>query len=71
MKVTNEPGVLSRSERFFYTPSTTARRLFFYVMRVGHSYYDERYNFLDGCAVAKQESHKNLFLAYVSAGTVF
>lgn len=71
MKVTNEPGVLSRSERFFYTPSTTARSLFFYVTRVGHYYYDERYNFLDSCDVAKQESHKNFFLAYVRAGTLY
>lgn len=71
MKVTNEPGVLSRSERFFYTPSTTARSLFFYVTRVGHYYYDERYNFLDSCDVAKQESQKNFFLAYVRAGTLY
>ena len=56
MKVTNEAGVLSRSERFFATPSATARSLFFYVTRVGHYYYDERYNFLDSCAVARQES---------------
>lgn len=70
MKVTNEAGVLSRSERFFATPSTTARSLFFYVTRVGHYYYDERYNFLDSCAVARQESHKNFFLTYVRAGSI-
>ena len=34
MKVTNEAGVLARSERFFSTPSATARNLFFYVTRV-------------------------------------
>lgn len=71
MKVTNEPGVLSRSERFFSTPSATARSLFFYVTRVGHYYYDGRYNFLDSCDVAKLESHKNFFLAYVRAGTLY
>lgn len=70
MKVTNEAGVLSRSERFFATPSATARSLFFYVTRVGHYYYDERYNFLDSCAVARQESHKNFFLTYVRAGSI-
>ena len=71
MKVTNEPGVLLRSERFFSTPSATARNLFFYVTRVGHYYYDERYNFLDNCDTALQESHKNFFLAYVRAGTLY
>ena len=71
MKVTNEAGVLARSERFFSTPSATARNLFFYVTRVGHYYYDERYNFLDSCDVARQESHKNFFLAYVRSGTIF
>lgn len=71
LKVTNEPGVLSRSERFFSTPSATARALFFYVTRVGHYYYDERYDFLDTCDVARQESHKNFFLAYVRSGIIF
>ena len=47
-------------ERFFATPSATARGLFFYVTRVGHYYYDERYNFLDSCDVARQESHKTI-----------
>lgn len=70
MKVINEAGVLSRSERFFATPSATARSLFFYVTRVGHYYYDERYNFLDSCDVARQESHKNFFLTYVRAGAI-
>lgn len=71
MKVTNEAGVLSRSERFFATPSATARGLFFYVTRVGHYYYDERYNFLDSCDVARQESHKNYFLTYMRSGTMY
>lgn len=71
MKVTNEPGVLLRSERFFSTPSAIARNLLFYVTRVGHYYYDDRYNFLDSCEVAKLESHKNFFLAYVRAGTLY
>lgn len=71
LKVTNEPGVLSRSERFFSTPSATARALFFYVTRVGHYYYDERYDFSNTCDVARQESHKNFFLAYVRSGTIF
>lgn len=71
MKVLNEPGVLSRSERFFATPSATARRLFYYITRVGHYYYDARYNFLDSCDIAHQESHKNFFLAYIRSGTMY
>ena len=71
MKVLNEAGVLARSERFFSTPSATARGLFFYVTRVGHYYYDEKYNFLDSCDVAHQESHKNFYLAYIRSGTMY
>lgn len=71
LKVKNEPGVLSRSERFFSTPSATARALFFYVTRVGHYYYDEQYDFWDSCDIARQESHKNFFLAYIRSGTIF
>lgn len=71
MKVTNEAGVLARSERFFSTPSATARNLFFYVTRVGHYYYDEQYNFLDSCDVAHQESHKNFFLTYIRSGCMY
>ena len=71
MKVFSEPGVLSRSERFFSTPSATARRLFYYVTRVGHYYFDERYNFLDSCDIAHLESHKNFFLTYVRSGTMY
>ena len=71
MKVTKEAGVLARSERFFSTPSATARNLFFYVTRVGHYYYDEQYNFLDSCDVAHQESHKNFFLTYIRSGCMY
>lgn len=71
VKVLNEAGVLARSERFFSTPSATARGLFFYVTRVGHYYYDEKYNFLDSCDVAHQESHKNFYLAYIRSGTMY
>ena len=71
MKVFSEPGVLSRSERFFSTPSATARRLFYYVTRVGHYYFDERYNFLDSCDIAHLESHKNFFLTYVRSGAMY
>lgn len=70
MKVNNEAGVLSRSERFFATPSSLARKLLFYVTRCGHYYYDERYRFTDHCDIGKLESHKNYFLLYVRAGAI-
>lgn len=70
MKVHNEAGVLARSERFFATPSSLARKLLFYVTRCGHYYYDEHYRFTDHCAIGKLESHKNYFLLYVRAGVI-
>ena len=45
MKVTEEAGVLARSERFFATPGAVARGLFYYITRAGHYYYDENYDF--------------------------
>lgn len=70
MKVLGEPGVLIRSERFFSTPSATARRLFFYVTRCGHYYCDAQYDFVDSCAVGKLDSHKNYFLMYIRTGAM-
>ena len=70
MKVLGEPGVLARSERFFSTPGAVARRLFYYVTRAGHYYYDENYDFRDNCEIAHLESHRNFYLLYVRAGTM-
>ena len=63
--------MLSRSERFFSTPSATARRLFYYVTRVGHYYYDARYNFLDSCDIAHLKATRISFLTYVRSGTMY
>ena len=70
MKVTEEAGVLARSERFFATPGTVARGLFYYITRAGHYYYDENYDFRDNCEIAHLESHRNFYLLYVRAGTM-
>lgn len=70
MKVLNEPGVTTRSERFFSTPSALARHLFLYVTRCGHYYCDEQYDFRDDCAVSQLDSHKNFFLIYVRSGAM-
>ena len=70
MKVTEEAGVLARSERFFATPGTVARGLFYYITRAGHYYYDEHYDFRDNCEIAHLESHRNFYLLYVRAGTM-
>ena len=71
MKVTEEAGVLARSERFFATPGTVARGLFYYITRAGHYYYDENYDFRDNCEIAHLESHRNFYLLYVRAGTMY
>ena len=70
MKVTEEAGVLARSERFFATPGTVARGLFYYITRAGHYYYDKNYDFRDNCEIAHLESHRNFYLLYVRAGTM-
>lgn len=70
MKVQGEAGVLMQSERFFSTPSAIARRLFFYVTRCGHYYYDNHYDFRDTCHISKLESHKNFFLIYLRSGSM-
>ena len=71
MKIDNEPGVLPSSERFFGTPSETARRNFFYITRAGHYYYDQRYDFRYTSETARQKSHQNYFLNYVRKGAVY
>ena len=58
MKVTEEAGVLARSERFFATPGTVARGLFYYITRAGHYYYDEHYDFRDNCEIAHLRSEE-------------
>lgn len=68
MKIYNEAGVLPQSRRFFSTPSATAKRLFFYVTRCGHYFYDASYCFADSCSVARLKSHQNFFLICLLSG---
>lgn len=70
MKVLSEPGVLPQSERYFSTPSTLARQLFFYVTRCGHYYLNEEYDFRDSCEVGRMESHRTYLLDYVQRGAM-
>ncbi len=70
MKVYTEAGVLAASERFFSTPSATARRQFLYITRCGHYYLSTEYDFRDTCAVGQEESHRNFFLLYVRRGAM-
>lgn len=70
MKVLSESGVLPRSERYFGTPSSLARRLFLYVTRCGHYYCDTRYDFQSLCDIGREESHRNYILFYLRAGAM-
>lgn len=63
MKVTEEAGVLARSERFFATPGTVARGLFYYITRAGHYYYDENYDFRDNCEIGASRKPPQLLSA--------
>ncbi len=68
MQVYRESGVLPTSQRFFATPSPTARRVLFYVTRCGRYEYDEHFFFQDDCSVARLDSHRNFFLLYLQSG---
>ena len=43
MGMTTEKGILPKSDVYFMTPSSLARRLFFYTICAGHFYYDDSY----------------------------
>lgn len=68
MKVLTESGVLPASERYFSTPSATAKKLFFYVTRCGHYYCSTAYHFSHQCQIGQEESHRNFLLFYLRAG---
>ncbi|MDY3618624.1 AraC family transcriptional regulator [Agathobaculum sp.] len=61
----HEPGVLSRSVRYFFTPSSLAERLFFYPTRVGHYYCGRQYRFGWQCEVAREAGHHLNFMLFL------
>ncbi len=66
-----EAGVHQTSERYFFTPSSLARELFYYLTRCGHYFCDHNYAFSDQSEIARQGDHnRNLMLFAVQGGSL-
>lgn len=52
-----EAGILPRSVRYLFTPSSLAERLFFYPTRIGHYFCNRHYHFHYNCEIAMQPEH--------------
>lgn len=67
--IIQEAGVLSKSERYFFTPSSFAEKLLYYPTRIGHYYCDARYHFSYQSDIARQAGHHlNYMLFLVQQG---
>lgn len=66
-----EPGVHQTSERYFFTPSSLARELFYYPTRCGHYFCDSRYSFSHRSEIALEGGHnRNIMLFLVQSGAM-
>ena len=66
-----ETGVHQTSERYFFTPSSLARELFYYPTRCGHYFCNHRYAFSHRSEIALQGDHnQNIMLFWVQAGAM-
>lgn len=66
-----ETGVVEPSVRYFETPSSMARELFFYVTRRGDFHVTKEYYFHFRCKTAQEESHHFSFMLFaVLAGEI-
>ena len=66
-----EAGVSQRSERYFFTPSSLARELFYYPTRCGHYFCDHRYYFSHSSEIAQEVDHnRNIMLFLIQAGAM-
>ena len=66
-----ESGVSQRSERYFFTPSSLARELFYYPTRCGHYFCDHRYSFSHSSEIAQEGDHnRNIMLFLIQAGAM-
>lgn len=64
-----ETGVYPISERYFFTPSSLARDLFYYPTRCGHYYCNHKYLFTHQSEIARQGDHnQNIMLLAVQDG---
>lgn len=66
-----EAGVHQTSERYFFTPSSLARELFYYPTRCGHYFCDSRYSFSHRSEIAMEGDHnRNIMLFLVQGGAM-
>ena len=66
-----EKGVHQTSERYFFTPSSLARELFYYPTRGGHYFCSSLYSFDHRSEIAMQGDHnQNIMLFYIHSGSV-
>ena len=61
MGATTEKGILPKSDVYFMTPSSLARRLFFYTICAGHFFYEDSY-------CLEREDYHSYLLLEVRAG---
>ena len=65
----DEIGVSPNSERYFSTPSSFAKQIFYYVTRIGHYYADRRYRFSNASELAQEPTHNRHFcMVYILKG---
>ena len=66
-----EKGVHQTSERYFFTPSSRARELFYYPTRGGHYFCSSLYSFDHRSEIAMQGDHnQNIMLFYIHSGAM-
>ncbi|MGM9613502.1 MAG: helix-turn-helix domain-containing protein [Butyricicoccus sp.] len=66
-----EAGVHQTSERYFFTPSSLARDLFYYATRCGHYFCNHQYSFSHQSEIALEGDHnRNIMLFVVRGGAM-
>ena len=66
-----ENGVHQTSERYFFTPFSLARELFYYPTRCGHYFCNSLYSFSHQSEIARQGDHnQNIMLFLIQAGAM-
>lgn len=66
-----EEGVHQTSERYFFTPSSLARELFYYPTRCGHYFCSHLYSFNHRSEIAMEGDHnRNIMLFAVQSGAM-
>ena len=66
-----EKGVHQTSERYFFTPSSLARELFYYPTRCGHYFCGSEYSFSHQSEIARQGDHnQNIMLFLIQSGSM-